>query len=587
MHAKGTASRDTPMRMSIAVKIFGIALTLLVLLAFAAAFSTYNVRRVADEVESIGRYFTPLAGAASRIEVRQLQQALVFERLLQRYNVVARTDSSVAETQAEFAGLGKQIDADLQASLQLIAEGAGTARTAGDQLEFGQLRPAFKAVDKEHQDYEDLAARTMAALESGERPSYGVLRDLLVREEKQLVGELDELRATLQEYTQTSILEAADHEARILWLNMLITAVAAVSGLLFASLVTTGMMRPIRRLVEGTKAIEQGDLNSLVPVTSRDEIGALTQSFNHMVTELRVKERIKATFGKYVDPRIVEDLLKQPGSVAVAGERRVVTVFFSDIEGFTSVGESLTPSALVAVINQYFTVMSEPIIRNGGIIDKFIGDGIMAFWAPPFVPVQEHATRACFAALEQLDALAGFQKTIPDLIGVRSAVPRIRFRIGLATGDVVIGNIGSESFKGYTVMGDTVNLSARLESGGKQYGVRILISEQTYQMACDAIEVRELDSIRVIGKTEPARVYELLGRRGAIDATRAALRDRYQEGLAHYRAARWEQAEQAFQECLTIAPADVPSRLFAQRAAHFRSDPPGSTWDGVWTLTHK
>jgi len=345
-------------------------------------------------------------------------------------------------------------------------------------------------------------------------------------------------------------------------------------------------MRPIRRLVEGTKAIENGDLNSLVPVTSRDEIGALTQSFNHMVTELRVKERIKATFGKYVDPRIVEDLLKQPDAVSMAGERRVVTVFFSDVEGFTSISENLTPTALVAVINKYFTVMSEPIIRNGGIIDKFIGDGIMAFWAPPFVPVQEHATRACFAALDQLDVLAEFQKAVPDLIGVRTA-PRIRFRIGLASGDVVIGNIGSDNFKGYTVMGDTVNLSSRLESGGKQYGVRILISEQTYQMAADAIDVREIDSIRVMGKTEPARVYELLGRRGAIDATRTSLRDRYQEGLAHYRAARWEAAEQAFQHCLTIDPADVPSRLFAERSAHFRSAPPDATWDGVWTLTHK
>ncbi len=165
--------------------------------------------------------------------------------------------------------------------------------------------------------------------------------------------------------------------------------------------------------------------------------------------------------------------------------------------------------------------------------------------------------------------------------------PRIRFRIGLASGDVVIGNIGSDNFKGYTVMGDTVNLSSRLESGGKQYGVRILISEQTYQMAADAIDVREIDSIRVMGKTEPARVYELLGRRGSIDATRASLRDRYQEGLAEYRAARWEAAEQAFQHCLTIDPADVPSRLFAERSAHFRSAPPDATWDGVWTLTHK
>jgi class 3 adenylate cyclase len=575
------------MQISIAFKIFGIALTLLALLAIAAAFSTVNVRRVADEVEAIGHYFTPLSQAASRIQIRQLQQALVFERLLQRYAAVARADASVATAEREFAALGQQIDTEISTALQLIAEGHSAATVETDRLEFSQVQPAFRTVEREHQDYEDLAARIMAALEGGERPSYNTLRELLVREETELLRALEELRGTLQSFTRTSIQEAADHEARILWLNVLITVIAAVSGLLFASLVTTGMMRPIRRLVQGTKSIEQGDLETSVPVTSRDEIGALTQSFNHMVGELRLKERIKATFGKYVDPRIVEDLLKQPEAVSMTGERRVVTVFFSDIEGFTSIGESLTPSALVAVINKYFTVMSEPIIRNGGIIDKFIGDGIMAFWAPPFVPAQEHATRACLAALEQLDVLAEFQKTIPDLVGVRSVVPQVRFRIGLATGDVVIGNIGSENFKGYTVMGDTVNLSSRLESGGKQYGVRILISEQTYQMASDAIEVRELDSIRVTGKTVPARVYELLARRGGLDPTRTSLRDRYQEGLAHYRAQQWEAAERAFAQCLAIDSADVPSRLFAERVAQFRLSAPPQPWDGVWSLKHK
>jgi class 3 adenylate cyclase len=575
------------MRISIAFKIYGIALTLLVLLAIAAAYSTYNVRKVADEVESIGHYFTPLSQAASRIQIRQLQQALVFERLLQRYNLVARTDSSVAEAEAEFSELGRQIDTELAASLQLIAEGAAAAASATDQLEFAELRPAFQTVAKEHQDFEDLALRTMKALGSGERPSDDLLRELLAREEAELLRELEELRGTLQAFTRGSIQQAGDHEARILSLNILITAIAAVSGLLFASLVTKGMMRPIRRLVAGTKAIEQGDLETLVPVTSSDEIGLLTQSFNHMVSELRVKEHIKATFGKYVDPRIVEDLLQRPDAVAVAGERREVTVFFSDIEGFTSIGESLTPGGLVAVINQYFTAMSEPIIRHGGIIDKFIGDGIMAFWAPPFVPAEEHATRACLAALEQLEILGEFQQRLPDLIGVRTAVPRIRIRVGLASGDVVVGNIGSETFKGYTVMGDTVNLSSRLESAGKQYGVRILISEQTYRLASDAIEVRELDAIRVTGKTEPARVYELLGRRGALAPERASLRDLFQQGLAHYRGGQWAAAEQVFERCLALDPGDVPSRLFAERAGHFSNEPPADTWDGVWTLTHK
>lgn len=576
------------MRISIALKIFSIALTLLVLLAIASVFSTRNVGRVTNEVQSIGLFFTPLAQAASRVHIRQLQQALLFERLLRDHGgAAARTAAETASRDSAFADLGRQIDEELARSAQLVAQGFAAATSETDRIEFTQLRPAIARIEKEHQDYEDLARGVLQALDQGETVRAATMRELLAKEERDLLEVLDGFRSTLQRYTRTSIEESASHESQVLQLNLLITVGAAVSGLLFASLVTTGLMRPIRRLVVGTRAVEQGRLDTEVPVTSRDEIGTLTHSFNHMVGELRVKERIKDTFGKYVDPRIVENLLERPDIATSGGERRLVTVFFSDIEGFTAIGENLTPGGLVTVINRYFTVMSEPIARNGGIIDKYIGDAIMAFWAPPFVPEGEQATRACFAALDQVQLLSDFQKELPELVGVRTVVPAVRIRIGLATGDVVIGNIGSDKFKGYTVMGDAVNLGARLESAGKQYGVRLLISEQTFTMASHAIEARELDLIRVTGKTESARVYELLGRRGALDATRAALRDRFQEGLGHYRATRWADAEAAFHECLALDPGDAPSRLFLDRIAQFRHDPPPPAWDGVWVLAHK
>jgi adenylate cyclase len=575
------------MRVSIALKIFSIALALLVLLTIASVFSTRNVGRVANEVEAIGQYFIPLSQMAGRVQIRQLQQSLLLERVLYRYNEVARTDVSVAEGEAELARLGQDIDHEIAAGVQLVEQGSASATSESDRVEFSELRPTLARIEKEHQDFEDLVRGVFGALDAGERARADTLRELLGKEERDLLSVLDGLRQTLQRFTRLSLTESAEHESQILRINVFITVVAAVSGLLFASIVTTGLMRPIRRLVQGTKAIEEGRLDTEVPVTSRDEIGTLTRSFNSMASELRVKERIKSTFGKYVDPRIVEDLLERPDLATAGGERRLVTVFFSDIEGFTTIGENLTPGGLVSVINQYFTVMSEPITINGGIIDKYIGDAIMAFWAPPFVPEQEQATRACAAALEQIDLLPGFERSLPDLIGVRKNIPRIHIRIGIATGDVVIGNIGSEKFKGYTVMGDAVNLGSRLESAGKQYGVRVLISEATFKMAADAIEARELDSMRVTGKTEPVRVYELLGRRRAIDANRAALRDRFQEGLAHYRGRRWERAAELFQQCLTIDPGDVPSQLFAERVEYFRQEPPPASWDGVWTLTHK
>ncbi len=279
--------------------------------------------------------------------------------------------------------------------------------------------------------------------------------------------EIANIRSELQRSTERSSLDANRYERQIRQLNLAIIVGAAVLGLAFASIITLGLVRPIRRLLSGTKAVEQGNLDIEVPATSRDEIGTLTQSFNHMVGELRMKERIKDTFGKYIDPRIVEDLIQQPDSAKPGGEKRVMTVLFCDMQGFTSLSEELTPGGLVNLLYQYFTMMSEPIRHYRGVIDKYIGDAVMAFWGPPFTKEEEHATFACLAALEQFSRLDEFRRLLPDLMGLRKGLPDINMRVGVATGEVVVGNIGSEISKSYTVMGDTVNIASRLEGAGK------------------------------------------------------------------------------------------------------------------------
>ena len=163
-----------------------------------------------------------------------------------------------------------------------------------------------------------------------------------------------------------------------------------------------------------------------------------------------------------------------------------MTILFCDMQGFTSFSEGMTPAALVTVLNRYLTVMSEPVRRNDGIIDKYIGDAIMAFWGQPFTAAEAQARLACLAALEQIAALAAFRAELPELIGIRRGMPKINVRIGIATGEVVVGNIGSEQTRNYTVIGDTVNIASRLEGGRKTYGTRILISEATQVLAADA-----------------------------------------------------------------------------------------------------
>jgi len=297
-----------------------------------------------------------------------------------------------------------------------------------------------------------------------------------------------------------AIIGTRAYQRHVIEISLALLVIAALLGIIVAAAVTLGLVRPVRRLLAGTAAVERGVLDTVVPITSRDEIAQLTRSFNSMVGELRLKAQIREVFGKYVDPRIVAGLLDRPELTDAKGSRRVMTIFFCDMKGFTEFSEGMTPAALVTVLNRYMTVMSEPVRHNNGIIDKYIGDGIMAFWGPPFTGAEEQGLFACLAALDQLGGLAAFRAELPDLTGLKRGFPEIDLRIGIATGEVVAGSIGSEQTRNYTVIGDAVNLAARLEGANKIYDTRALISEATNQLAADAARHhRQLFAIGVAG----------------------------------------------------------------------------------------
>ena len=580
----GAARRPRPRaRLGIAVKIFGIALTLLVLLAVVAVLSTRSIGRVRAEILAVAEVFTPLAAIASAVHVHQVEQELQIERAIARY---ARSQEGLPFEEASRLVIeeGRLIDERIASAQQLIGAWSERAARPEDHTELAVLRERFAALAREHDGFERRALAALGHLARGDRTRGEALLEQLPEEERQFTAELSLLRQHLEEYAQASAATAADHQQQILQLNTFVTVAAIVAGLLFAGIITSGLVRPIRRLVDGTAEVEQGRLDVRVPVTSADEIATLTESFNAMVEQLSAKERIKQTFGQYIDPRIVEQLLAQ--STAAAGERRHLTVAFTDIRGFTGVAENLTPTALVSVINRYFTLMADPVVQSGGIVDKFIGDAVMAFWSPPFVEPDQHARQACLAALAQVRQLQVLRQELPELLGLRRGAPDVGLRIGIASGDAVVGSIGSERVKGFTVMGDTVNVASRLEGLGKIYGTQILLTEETRVHAGQAIEVREIDCIRVAGREDPLRIYELIGEAGSLDEDTGRLRDTFHRGLASYRALDIVSARAHFASCLEIWPADRPSALFLERLAELEASPP-RRWDGVWTMTSK
>jgi adenylate cyclase len=371
-------------------------------------------------------------------------------------------------------------------------------------------------------------------------------------------------------------------QQRTIVISAVVTGLAAIVGLIFALLVSTGITRPVYRLLEGTREVEAGRLDGTIDVTTTDEIGQLSAAFNRMVGQLRQNVRVRETFGRYIDPRVVEGLIDKPAVTATEGQRRIMTVMFCDMKGFTALSESMTPQGLVKIMNRYLSTMSEPIRVHRGIIDKYIGDAIMAYWGPPFVEEGEQAQLACLAAIDMTNRLASLRKELPELIGVRAIPVECDLRIGIATGEALVGSIGSEFMMSYTVMGDTVNLASRLEQANKFYGCRSLVTGATINLAGSVIEAREIDRLVVTGQTVSQPVFEIMGRKGELTPEQTRLRDYYARGLAAYRARQWDEAASAFNAALEAVPGDGPARTMFERVAVFRASPPSENWDGSW-----
>jgi len=575
------------MRIPIGLKIFGIAVGLLILMTAVALLSMRMTRTVDGQLAIIDQNYFPAYVALAQANIRSVEESAYVRRLLLAIAEAGDNAAKRAELGQKVAKSGKASDERIADARQYINRQIADPLDFDDNIALARLDDKIEDLQDERHRYEGILGNLLAAAEAGNKPVAG-----------ELLGELDDLRDDfdhridaarneMRRLASAAIVGTRAYQRRVVTIGVALLAIAALLGLTLAAAVTLGLVRPVRRLLHGTAAVEHGALDTVVPITSRDEIGSLTQSFNSMVGELRVKARIRDTFGKYVDPRIVAGLIDRPEVTNAKGSRRQMTILFCDMKGFTAFSEGMTPGALVNVLNRYMTVMSEPVRHNNGIIDKYIGDGIMAFWGPPFTGTEDHSGLACLAALDQLAGVVGFRAELPELTGLRHGFPEVDIRIGIATGDVVVGNIGSEQTRNYTVIGDTVNLASRLEGANKTYGTRVLVSEETSRFAADVVETREIDQVLVVGKTEPERVFELLGRKGEVASERLALRDAFNEALADYRRKNWERARTGFEGCLTIEPGDVPSKVFLGRIAQFCTAAPSPDWDCVWSLVEK
>ena len=289
--------------------------------------------------------------------------------------------------------------------------------------------------------------------------------------------------------------------------------------------------------------------------------------------EQALRRRIRQAFTHYVSPHLVDQMIAHPERLRLGGERRELTIVFSDLAGFTTIAERLSPEETVQLINRHLTDVADIVIRSGGTVDKFVGDGLMAFWGAP-VDDPEHALHACEAAAAMQSAV---QRLREELAG--TGRPAIHMRVGIHTGSVVVGNMGSATRFDYTATGDDVNLASRLEGVNKLYGTGIVLSEATAERLRGRLGLRRLDRVRVKGKTQPVDIYTL-----ETDPALAAVTE---EAVAAYRAARWDEAEKLWRDALERRPDDRLAPIYLERIAAFRRSPPPADWDGAVTLEQK
>ncbi|MGC2085475.1 MAG: adenylate/guanylate cyclase domain-containing protein, partial [Bradyrhizobium sp.] len=507
-------------RKSIRQKIIGIAAGLIVLAVITSALSMVLASRVGHLLDELTNRYIPAYGHLARVNIRSLERAVAIRRMMgMRIMQPTLDQAAYAEQLKNFKELDAAVEQEAAEARRLINAIIDDNSTPSDNAALGRLDDRIEnAMDDLRRRLEEENDRVLEQLEANNFPEASRIMVHIDQLRSELNSRIDGIRADMLRQVEAGAAIVVRQQRQTIVISAAVTGIAAVLGFFFAMLVGSGITRPVLRLLEGTREVEAGRLDQSISITTRDEIGQLSAAFNRMVERLRQNQRVRETFGRYIDPRIADGLLDQPALAAADGQRRIMTVLFCDMKGFTALSEGVTPQGLVKIMNRYLSTMSEPIHAHRGIIDKYVGDAIMAYWGPPFIDEAEQADAACLAALEMVGRVEGLIKELPELLGVRAIPADCDIRIGIATGEALVGSIGSAFMMSYTVMGATVNLASRLEGANKLYGSRCLISEATAAACVNSVDVREIDCVIVLGQTQPQTMFEIMGAKGALSA---------------------------------------------------------------------
>jgi adenylate cyclase len=365
------------------------------------------------------------------------------------------------------------------------------------------------------------------------------------------------------------------YERRCLLSIAAITLGVSLLAIALAVVLSHRVTRPLLLLAQDMDAVQRFQLDRQLPVRSR------IREIDDMAHAVRAMKAGLLSFRRYVPADLVSELIRLRQDAVLGGERRQITTLFSDIRGFTAISERLPPEVLAGSLSAYFRTMTRTIVEHRGTVDKFVGDAIMAFWGAP-APVEDHALLACRAALACQRHLLSLNQEWR-----RQGLPALETRIGISTGEAIVGNIGYEERLSYTALGDSVNVASRAEGLNRHYGSRIVITEYTLRLVQDHVLARWLDRVAVKGRSEAVDIHELLAERDAATPEQVRFAEAVGQARGRYLRREWQAALEAFAAARALAPGDEATGLLAERCRAFLATPPPAAWDGATVMSEK
>ena len=564
---------------TVRAKFLGVAAFFVVWLVVATGFSVIQSLGINGDLEAVSRYVTPVKDALSDVRSRQLEQI----SLIDRYMRVVENEGPDASL---LSGIEIEIDAK-QTQIEQAFRKAFTSAALGRAQASGHFEQGVLLdLDVRMREFADIAAqfnlgveRLLSRVGEGDLDDAQHQENLVRGIHRNIVLDLRAEILLLEKYSSETVENVSAREDFLIQAEFIMMLAAVVIGISFAYYLAQAVVKAVRDTTNALNSVQSGKLDTNLDFKGKGDFARLADAFNRMTRELRVRFRMRERFGKYIDPKIINNLLSQETALETS-QKRVMTVSVVNLTNFDWMAEHIPPEKLVDFLNDYLTAMTEPIANHSGIIDNFVGDKVIGFWGPPFCGEKSHAGHACLAALEQVARFNALKTKYADLIGDHG----LDIRVGIATGEVVVGSIGTDKSRAYTVVGDCVNYANRLEKANRIYGTQILASHETANMAAGEIEMRDLDHVVLLGTEHVVYLYEVLAQSGQLSDERRDWRKNYETAIALYREGEFDKAQPLFEEVQEGIGSDFAAQLMLNRMERLQRREQDREWNGTWVV---